>query len=105
MDQRDFPIGLELARREPAHLDQPYAGPGVGSFAAGPPANVSLADYWRILLKRKWIVVMTAIVVFTLAVLYTLHIDAHLRGRRPDQYWPRELGISADEGGNAGAGR
>ena len=34
----------------------------------------TFGDYWRILLKRKWIVIVTAIVVFILALLLTLRM-------------------------------
>jgi succinoglycan biosynthesis transport protein ExoP len=34
----------------------------------------SLGDYWRILLKRKWILIVTAVVVFIMAALLSLRV-------------------------------
>jgi succinoglycan biosynthesis transport protein ExoP len=77
MDQRVLPPGREMAQRDAAQtggsLERPYIVPEMGPFLSAPQTNVSLADYWRILLKRKWVIVVTAVVIFTLVTIYTLH--------------------------------
>src|SRR5215467_16076018 len=39
-----------------------------------PVRERTLGDYWRILLKRKWIVIVTTVVVFIVAALLTLRM-------------------------------
>src|ERR1051325_6147309 len=76
MDQRVLPPSRELAPRDASqtggNLERPYIVPDMSAMSSGPQANVTLADYWRILLKRKWVVIATAVVVFTLTTIYTL---------------------------------
>jgi succinoglycan biosynthesis transport protein ExoP len=75
----------------PGHLPQ----------AAPEPA---LADYWRILVKRKWSVISTALIVLTLATVYTLRItptyDAVARlsinKENPDPFGMNQKDFSAD---------
>lgn len=38
------------------------------------PAMFTVADYWRILLKRKWIVIAVLLIVVTLTTVYTLRM-------------------------------
>jgi capsular exopolysaccharide synthesis family protein len=77
MDQRVLPPGRDIAQRDAAQtggsLDRPYIVPDMASFSSAPQTNVSLADYWRILRKRKSVIVVTAVVIFTLVTIYTLH--------------------------------
>jgi uncharacterized protein involved in exopolysaccharide biosynthesis len=50
-----------------------YSSPAQSAFRYPPlePPEPSLADYWRILVKRKWTVITTLIVVFTLGTILT----------------------------------
>jgi capsular exopolysaccharide synthesis family protein len=53
---------------EPAQLAVPY---GYVPLAA---QQTSLLDYWRVLLKRKWLVLACAAIVLTLALIWSLHM-------------------------------
>lgn len=74
MEHRVLPPSSQLAPREVVRaggsLDRPYVVPEM----ALPPAQttVTLADYWRILLKRRWTVVITAAIIFATAAIFTL---------------------------------
>jgi len=67
-------------------------------------AEPALADYWRVLVKRKWTVVATALIVLTLATIYTLRItptyDAVARlsvnKENPDPFGMNQKDFSAD---------
>ncbi|HXZ29286.1 MAG TPA: Wzz/FepE/Etk N-terminal domain-containing protein, partial [Terriglobales bacterium] len=41
------------------------------SYLPVEPREPSVLDYWKILVKRKWIVIATAVVVFTLVAVAT----------------------------------
>jgi exopolysaccharide transport family protein len=64
----------------------------------------ALADYWRILVKRKWTVLATAMIVLTLAAIYTLRItptyDATARlsvnRENPDPFGVNQKDFSSD---------
>ena len=64
----------------------------------------ALADYWRILLKRKWTVIATTMIVLTLAAVYTLRItptyDATARlsvnRENPDPFGVNQKDFSSD---------
>ena len=45
-----------------------------------PGRERSLGDYWRVLLKRKWIVIVTALVVLIVAALLSLHMTPIYEG-------------------------
>jgi succinoglycan biosynthesis transport protein ExoP len=64
----------------------------------------ALADYWRILLKRKWTIAATTMIVLTLAAIYTLRItptyDATARlsvnRENPDPFGVNQKDFSSD---------
>src|SRR4051812_13954200 len=74
-----------------------------GHFPNATP-EPALADYWRILLKRKWTVIATAMIVITLAAIYTLRItptyDAIARlsvnRENPDPFGVNQKDFSSD---------
>src|SRR5437764_11656187 len=75
----------------PGHLPQSASDP-------------ALADYWRVLRKRKWTVFATAMIVITLATIYTLRItptyDATSRlsvnRENPDPFGVNQKDFSSD---------
>src|SRR5258707_622400 len=64
----------------------------------------ALADYWRILVKRKWTIAATTMIVLTLAAIYTLRItptyDATARNsvnrENPDPFGVNQKDFSSD---------
>ena len=56
----------ELARQESLRLANLQEAYGL------PTRDRSLSDYWRVLLKRKWIVIVSVVVVVVLAGLISL---------------------------------
>jgi len=75
--------------------------PGHVPLASSDPA---LADYWLILVKRKWTVIATALIVLTLATIYTLRITPtydsvarlSVNKENPDPFGMNQKDFSAD---------
>jgi succinoglycan biosynthesis transport protein ExoP len=84
-----------------AEAIRPALSPGHHPQMAPEPA---LADYWRILLKRKWTIAATTMIVLTLAAIYTLRItptyDATARlsvnRENPDPFGVNQKDFSSD---------
>ncbi len=64
----------KLVPTKPGELDRPeIVGPASYSpYAPGCLTEPSLTDYWRILVKRKWTVATTLLVILTMGTLITL---------------------------------
>src|SRR6266540_24168 len=45
-----------------------------GNSHIQPTQELTLADYWRILLKRKWVVVASLLITMTLVVIVSLRV-------------------------------
>src|SRR5690349_595466 len=75
MDKYILPPGPEVVSAEAVRvggaLPAPYTRPG--QFELATP-TISAADYWRILLKRKWTVFCTAMVIVITTALVTLRM-------------------------------
>ena len=73
MGFEQLPGGSELVPAERANLGSALPEPSPAVYSTG-GETVSLGDYWRILRKRKWVVVTTLLIVMICTALITMRM-------------------------------
>ncbi len=71
--------GIVRRRSDTSTLEQlpteiQYPADPAGSYSPSPEQGFLLRDYWRILKKRKWVVISTWVIIAALAAVFTLHM-------------------------------